>query len=110
MNPFQRRLHCLVKREPEGYWAAYCLDFTLYAVGDTQEEAKARLIEQVIDYIRDAVVGDEVAHGGRLLTRRAPIGDWVGFYARLGWQHLSHLSESIAFRPIVPLAPPCRQA
>lgn len=79
-------------------------------MGDTQDEARARLIEQVIDYIRDAVVGDEAAHGDHLLTRRAPIGDWISFYARLGWQHLSRLSDGIAFRPVLPLAPPYRQA
>ena len=39
-------LHCIAKNEGD-YWSARCLDFTLYAVGDTHEEAKSKLAEQI---------------------------------------------------------------
>lgn len=39
-------LHCLAKKY-DGYWSARCLDFTLYTVGDTLEEVKAKLFDQI---------------------------------------------------------------
>jgi hypothetical protein len=44
------RLHCIAQKH-DGYWSARCLDFTLYAIGDTLEEAKSKLIAEVQDYL-----------------------------------------------------------
>ena len=50
----QDQLHCLAKKH-DGYWSARCLDFTLYAVGDTIEEAKLKLAGQIDQNIYDAI-------------------------------------------------------
>lgn len=103
------KLHYLVKREPQGYWAAYCLDFTLYAVGDTADEAKTKLDDQVKEYIRDAVIGPDAPYGNQLLSRSAPIRDWIAFYALFALQSVMRWGDHLhrtASTPIMPLIPP----
>ena len=78
-----RILHCIAKRE-RGYWSARCLDFTLYAVGDSQAEATAKLAAQIEAYLYDAMDGEDKDHGPALLLRRAPWRDWAEYHA-LAW-------------------------
>jgi predicted RNase H-like HicB family nuclease len=92
-----RRLHCLIKREQAGYWAAFCLDFTLYAVGDTADEAKAKLLEHIAEFVRDAEA--EPAYGRHLLNRKAPFWDWVMFYLLSGLRSLRLDFSEATFTP-----------
>jgi len=92
------RLHCLIKREPPGYCAAFCLDFTLYAVGDTDDEAKSKLMDRIAEYVRDAEA--EPAYARHLLERKAPLRDWLMFYLVWSLQFLRGLDLSeAAFTP-----------
>jgi hypothetical protein len=72
-------LHCIAKNEGD-YWSARCLDFTLYAVGDTHEEAKSKLAEQINEYIYDALEGEDKDFAAQLLLRKAPLQDWLQYY------------------------------
>lgn len=110
MSPYKVRLHCLVKHEAEGYFAAYCLNYTLYAVGETSDEAKEKLFTLIDEYVRDAIVGADAEFGEQLLARRAPLIDWIKFYMWWGWQSLTRLRDNlhhVAFRHVIPLVPPC---
>ena len=72
-------LHCMIKNEGT-YWSARCLDFTLYAVGDTQEEAKGKLSSEINEYLYEAIEGIDKEFTARLLLRRAPFQDWALYY------------------------------
>ena len=73
-------LHCIAKQH-NGYWSARCLDFTLYAVGNSFEEAKEKLDAQISEYLYDATEGEDRAFAPQLLMRRAPRRDWLEYYA-----------------------------
>ncbi|MDT4330849.1 type II toxin-antitoxin system HicB family antitoxin [Methylomonas sp. MS20] len=99
-------LHCLAKKH-DGYWSARCLDFTLYAVGDSLEEAKAKLIDQIDEYLYDAIEGDDKDYAPALLLRKAPWQDWAVFYIIDFLQRCRSLSEWLgeAFSPNIPHGP-----
>jgi hypothetical protein len=60
--------------EPEGsQWVAVCVDLSLAAQADSLEEAKEKLDAQIREYIFDALAGEDRAHAGQLLTRKAPL-------------------------------------
>jgi hypothetical protein len=77
------KLHCIAKKH-DGYWSARCLDFTLYAIGDTPEEATEKLEAEINEYLYDAIKGEFKGHTTDLLLRTAPFSDWVLFYLLYG--------------------------
>lgn len=67
-NPFV--LRCYAERK-DGLWIAACPSFTLAAQGDSFEEAKRKLEQQIKSYVVEALTIDR-EHAGELLSRKAP--------------------------------------
>ncbi len=109
--PNSLTLHCIAKCH-SGYWSAHCLDFTLYAVGETFDEAKAKHDAQIMEYLYDAFDGEDREFAPQLLLRRAPLRDWVEYFAVSAMAHFKWLSL-IAYPKLIDLAlplPPYRHA
>ena len=79
MSPAKLMLHCYADKIGD-QWQAFCLDLSLAAQGDSFEDAKAKLDRMIVDYVYDAVVGDDREHADELLNRRAPLRYWLKFY------------------------------
>ena len=99
-------MHCLAKKH-DGYWSARCLDFTLYTVADTHEEAKSKLFDQINEYLYDAIEGEDKNHAPALLLRKAPWQDWLIFYIVDFLQQCRSLQVWFgeAFSPKIPHGP-----
>lgn len=65
-------LSCLARRDGD-VWVAICLDFDLAAQGDSLEHVKAKLEEQIKDYVYDALGGEDKEHAFALLARKSPL-------------------------------------
>lgn len=74
------RLHVLARRTSD-QWVLACLDFTLAAQDDTFQGARQRLLDQIESYVEEALTWDEGAHADELLSRKAPLSEWMLFYA-----------------------------
>ncbi|QSA97737.1 type II toxin-antitoxin system HicB family antitoxin [Methylococcus sp. EFPC2] len=101
-------LHCYAKREAGGYWAAYCLDFTLYATGETLDEARSKLDAVIREYLYDALVGEDKAHAPQLLKRSAPLKDWAVYYGLAFLHNVMHMGNTLKhalITEVVPLTP-----
>lgn len=84
---------------PEGDgWVAVCVDLSLAAQGATAQEARARLHEQMVDYVTEALTVD-AEHAEALLSRRAPL------YDRLRYQFWRAVSRRPRVRRGVGRAP-----
>lgn len=79
MNPGQLIVKCYAEQEG-GCWVVICLDFNLAAQGDSFDEAKAKLEAMIIEYVYDALVGEDKLYAAQLLTRRAPWSSWLKYY------------------------------
>lgn len=99
-------LHCIVKNEG-AYWSARCLDFTLYVVGDTQEEAMAKLTGEIDEYLYEAIEGRDKAFAAQLLLRSAPWSDWAVFYIASVLQNYRSMTRLMGqtFQTAVPQGP-----
>jgi predicted RNase H-like HicB family nuclease len=81
MNTSQLILRCYARYD-EGQWVAICLNFDLAAQADTFEEAKMKLESMIKAYVFDALVGEDKEYAKQLLSRKAPLLEWLkyGFY------------------------------
>lgn len=79
MRPRQLVVRCYAERKKD-YWVALCLDFTLAAQGETFEQAKEGLDHQIREYVHDSLAGEDRPHAPYLLSRRAPLRDWLKYY------------------------------
>lgn len=66
------KIRCFAEREGDGTWFAMCLQLNLYACGDSLAEAKRKLHEVIVSYMRDALTED-VQYIDDLIPRRAPL-------------------------------------
>jgi hypothetical protein len=109
MKLTQLFLRCYAERVGN-QWQAFCLDISLAAQGDTFAEVKDKLDVMIAQYVYDALVGEDREYAHQLLTRRAPLRDWLKYY----WYRV--LSQAVAipeearrlFTSILPLEPSSR--
>jgi predicted RNase H-like HicB family nuclease len=79
MKTNQLILKCYARYD-EGQWIAFCLDFDLAAQASTFEEAKTKLENMIKEYVFDALVGEDREYAEQLLTRKAPLLEWLKYY------------------------------
>jgi len=77
MSPGQLIVKCYAKQE-EGVWVAVCLDLCLATQGESFDEAKRKLEEQIAFYVDEALQDKD--YGSQLLNRRAPVSSWLEYY------------------------------
>lgn len=104
-------LHCIAERK-QGQWQAFCLEYSLAAQGDSFEEARDKLKEQISEYLFDALVGQDMEHAEYFLNRSAPLRMWLKLYfyqaacaVKPFAQKVFSPPEHKPFRMPMPLAP-----
>jgi hypothetical protein len=92
-----------VGRQVRGQWIVSCLDFDLAAQDDTFDGAKLRIADQIKTYIDTATTLDGGIHAEQLLNRKAPLNEWLLFYAGSALQfcHTSFLNVK-GYKELVP--------
>jgi len=79
MKTTQLILKCYARYE-EGQWIAFCIDFDLAAQASTFEGAKTKLESMIKEYVFDALVGEDREYAEQLLSRKAPLLEWLKYY------------------------------
>jgi hypothetical protein len=103
MKPSELILHCYAEQKGD-QWQAFCLEFTLAAQGDSLTETKAKLENMIFEYVYDALAGEDKAFAEQLLSRRAPLRDWLKY----NWYRLLNRAVGIhkeLFTSLVPVEP-----
>lgn len=101
MKPEQLILKCYAEKE-ETCWVALCLNFNLAVQGDSFEEVKTKLESMIVDYVYDALEGEDKAYASQLLTRKASYLFWIKYY----WIKIKvalHSGASRVFDEVMPL-------
>ncbi len=101
MKPNDLILKCFAEYDGES-WSAICLDFTLAAQAETFEEAKNKLEVMIIEYVNDALSGEDRPYARQLLSRRAPLSLWLQYYWMRVKNKLCHQPITI-FNETMPL-------
>lgn len=73
-------IRCMTEYDNEvNQWVALSLEFCLATQADTEQEAKQKLIAQIMDYIEEAN-GIHQTHKAQLLNRKAPFNWYILYY------------------------------
>jgi len=99
MNPKELIVKCYAKQEG-GMWVAVCLDFCLATQGDSLNEVKRKLEEQITFYVSEALEDKE--YGNQLLGRRAPVTQWLEYYF-IRFTNMIFNKASVVFDEMIPL-------
>jgi hypothetical protein len=92
-------LKCYAKYD-EGQWIANCLDFDLAAQADSFEAAKTKLENMIKEYVFDALVGEDKDYAQQLLSRKAPLLEWLKYYFYLVMCRFTHARKGVYHRKI----------
>lgn len=103
MKPNELILRCYALKDGS-QWVAMCLNFDLAAQGDTFEEARQHLDEQIRSYVEDALVGEDREHAHSLLSRKAPWSEWVKYWLLLAKVRFLHWQSGM-FQPFTDTMP-----
>lgn len=106
MKPEKLILRCLAEKK-HGQWQALCLDLCLAAQADSLDEAKQKLEGMILEYVYDALAGEDKQYAGQLLSRRAPAKDWAKYYVYSLLAHMGQLHNDVRqlFTEALPLQP-----
>jgi hypothetical protein len=72
------KIRCIVKNEG-GSYVAMSLDFGLAVQGDSIDDVKIKLLQQVEEYINEAN-REDVAYKEQLFSRKGPVGWFIRYY------------------------------
>ena len=99
MNPKELIVKCYAEQDGD-CWVAVCLNFNLASQGDSFEEAKSKLEEQIAFYVDEALQDKD--YGSQLLNRRAPVSSWLTYYF-IWLSSLFFHKETVIFDEMMPM-------
>jgi hypothetical protein len=103
-SPMKLVIRCLAERK-DSQWQAVTLEFGLAAQGESLSDVKAKLEEQIDEYICDALLGEDRDHAYELLSRKAPMSAYLKFHVAGLLSRIKHDPRRAVFREPLPLVP-----
>lgn len=99
-------LRCYANKQGD-QWQAFCIDFCLAAQGDSLAEVKGKLESIMVEYVYDAMAGEDREFAEQLLNRRAPIDQYATYYVYKFLHKIGILHNGIhnVFKQMMPLEP-----
>lgn len=99
-------LRCYANKHGD-QWQAFCIDLCLAAQGDSFPEVKQKLDQMMLEYVYDALAGEDREFADQLLNRKAPFSQ-IATYHLFGLLHrVGLLRDGIhkLFKEPMPLVP-----
>ena len=81
-------LRCYANKHGD-QWQAFCIDLCLAVQGDNFPEVKQKLEQMMLEYVYDALAGEDREFADQLLSRKAPASQiftyyWISAMHRIG--------------------------
>jgi hypothetical protein len=80
VNPNNLVLRCYGHKTRKGPYVGVCLEFDLAVEAESPEELKMKMIDVIKSYIQTVLDTEDKASIPHLLSRKAPLKDWVLYY------------------------------
>lgn len=99
-------LRCYANKDGE-QWQAFCIDLCLAAQGDSFQEVKRKLVMMMVDYVYEALAGEDREFADQLLSRKAPFMQIATYHAISIMRNLGLLRDHshMLFKEPIPLMP-----
>ena len=72
-------LRCYANKRGD-QWQAICIDLCLAVQGDSFQEARQKLESMMLEYVYDALAGEDREFADQLLNRKAPFSQVATYY------------------------------
>lgn len=102
MKPKEILLRCYAERKKD-YWQAFCIDLCLAVQGESLDEVRKKLHEQVRDYLLDIFEGEDQPYAEQLLNRKAPLSQIAKYHYINIRCHINRIKDCFAFMDSLPL-------
>ena len=102
IRPEKFVLRCYGYKKRNNRWYGVCIDFNLAVEADSPEELKQKMGEIIYSYIETVIDTDDKASIPNLISRKAPIRDFVIYYVMRLAISLHKFRRNIAFKEVIP--------
>ena len=102
LRPSKLVLRCYGHQVKAGKWYGVCLDLNIAAEAETSNQLKDKLNDMILGYIDTVLDTDDNGSIGALLSRRAPLKDWVVYYFFKLLISIRKLPNDIIFKQFIP--------
>jgi len=103
MEPKELVIRCYAEKKGE-LWHAVCVDLCLAAQGDSFCQVKKKLHDQMVEYVYDALAGEDKEFGADLLRRKAPLALLAKYHYIKARVHFDQATSRL-FTELLPMAP-----
>jgi len=101
-KPSDLVLRCYAHRVNGGRWFGVCVDLNLAAEADSPEELKKKLNDIILSYLETVIETDDRDSIPSLLSRRAPINDWLKYYFIKLLISIRNFPNNFTFQELIP--------
>lgn len=104
MKPNDLILRCYAEKIDD-QWSIVCIDICLAAQADTLAQAKKKLEAMILDYVNDAVVGEDKPYAAQLMSRKAPLSQRLKYYKIYWLTKLGNITKKKIVDEAIPMSP-----
>lgn len=99
-------LRCYANKDGD-QWQAFCIDLCLASQGDSFPEVKQKLEHMMVEYVYDALAGEDREFAEQLLNRKAPLSQIATYHWIKLMHHLGIFRDGVhkLFQAPMPLVP-----
>ena len=101
-KPSDLVLRCYAHRVKGGRWFGVCVDLNLAAEADSPEQLKKKLNDIILSYLEIVLETDDKDSIPSLLSRRAPINDWLKYYFIKFLISIRNFPNNFTFQELIP--------
>lgn len=102
IRPGKFILKCYGHKTEKGNWFGLCLDLNLAVEAESPKLLEQKMGEAIISYIETTLNTDDRKSIPQLLSRRAPIYDWLIYYLIKSIVFVRQFPDKFIFKEIVP--------
>lgn len=106
LNTRNLLLRCYANKRDD-QWQAFCIDLSLAVQGETFPEVKQKLESMMLEYVYDALAGEDKEFAEQLLSRKAPLYQRATYHLIRVGHHVGLLRDGLhkLFKEPMPLVP-----
>ncbi len=102
ITPKDLILRCYGRQIDQQKWYGVCLDLNLAVEAPSINELRVKMKEIISSYLETVLDTEDVNSVPDLLSRRAPVYDWIIYYYIAFMYHITHPPKNKLFNEFIP--------
>lgn len=102
ISPNKLILRCYGYRTRKGTWYGVCLNFDIAVEANSQDQLRQKMHDVLVSYLETVTDTENKTSIPYLLSRRAPIKDWLTYYGIRILLFIRNFPNNFTFKDTVP--------